>query len=69
MNAFAEELDELADDACRSQLFGNGQNQVSCCCAWSKLAFELKADDFWQEHVDWLAKHGRFGFDTTNAPT
>ena len=67
-NAFTEELNELANHTSGTQLFGHGQNQVSRSRTGSKFSFELKANDFWQQHVDRLAKHRCFGFDTANAP-
>ena len=68
-NAFTEELNELANNASGTQLFGHGQNQVSRSRTGSKFSFELKANDFWQQHVNRLAQHRCFGFDTTNAPS
>ena len=67
-NAFTEELNELANHTSGTQLLGHGQNQVSRSRTGSKFSFELKANDFWQQHVDRLAKHRCFGFDTTNTP-
>jgi len=49
--------------------FNNAKNKVSRRCAFWHFACEFKTNNFWDEHGDWLAEHGRFGFDTANTPT
>ncbi len=68
VEAGAEELDKLADDAFIAQHLRYGQNEVGCGRPFGKLAGELEADHLWNEHRHRLAEHGRLRFDAADAP-
>ena len=51
LEAVAEELDELADDAVLAQHLGHGQHEVGRGRAFGELARELEADDLRDQHV------------------
>src|SRR5450830_427141 len=66
--AFAEELDELADDFFLAQQFGDGQYQVGCGAAFAQRAGQVHADHVRRQEVDWLAQHAGFRLDAAHAP-
>ena len=66
--AFAEELDELADDLLLAQHLGDGQHEVGGGHAFAQPAGELDADDVGRQEVHRLAEHAGFGFDAADAP-
>src|SRR5471030_1551504 len=68
LGAFAEELDELADDFFLAQQFGDGQYQIGCGAAFAQDAGQVHADHVRGQEVDWLAQHAGFGFDAADAP-
>ncbi len=67
-DAFAVELDELADDAVLAQHVGDGEHHVGRRDAFGDRPLELEADDARHEHRDRLAEHGGLGFDAADAP-
>ncbi len=67
--ARAVEFDEFADDALGAQHLHNCQHEVGRCGAFCHLAVKTEADDFRDQHGDWLTQHGCFGFNAANAPT
>ena len=52
-----------------AQHFNNFQHEVGTRCAFHHFACQLKANDFWDQHGNWLAKHCCFGFNPANTPT
>ena len=66
--AFAEELDELADDLLLAQHLGDRQHEIGRGDAFVELALELDADDVGREEVHRLAQHAGFGLDAAHAP-
>jgi hypothetical protein len=68
LDAWPEELDELANDASLSEHFDAGQNEVSGCGVLGQLSSEAEADDLRQDHGDGLTEHDRFGLDTADTP-
>ena len=69
VEARAEELDELADDAALAEHLGHAQDQVGGRRALGQLAAELEAEHLRQEHRDRLAQHRGLGLDPADAPT
>ena len=67
-NAFAVELNELADNTVLAEHVGDRQNDVGSGHAGGDFALELKADDARNEHGDGLAEHCCFCFDAAHAP-
>ena len=53
----------------RTQHLGDGQHQVSCRRPLRELSGKLEADDPWDQHRDWLAKHGCFCLNAADTPT
>ena len=47
----------------------NCEHEVGRCGAFCHLAVKTEADDFRDQHGDWLTQHGCFGFNAANAPT
>ncbi len=68
VEAGAEELDELVDDALLAQHLGHGEHEVRRGDALAHLAREPHPDDARGEHVDGLAEHDRLGLDAAHAP-
>src|SRR5690606_28666688 len=64
----AEEFHELADDALLAEHFGDGEDQVGRRTSFTQTAGETEADDFGNEHGDWLSQHGRLSLDAADAP-
>lgn len=52
----------VAEDFCDTECEVCGGDSVVECTV------EVDADDFWDEDGDWLAEHGGFCFDATDAP-
>jgi hypothetical protein len=69
LEAVAEVLDELPDDARLAQDLRHRQDEVRRRRALRQLAHELEADDLWDEHRDGLAQHRRLGLDAAHAPS
>nr|GEU28369.1 hypothetical protein [Tanacetum cinerariifolium] len=68
LGAFAEELDEFADDFFLAQQFGDGQHQVGRGAAFAQHAGQVHADHVRGQEVDWLAQHAGFRLDAAHAP-
>ncbi len=68
IEAVAEELDELADDAALAQHLGDGEHEVRGRGAFGELARELEADDLRDQHRDRLAQHRGLRLDAADAP-
>ena len=68
LGAFAEELDELADDLGLAEDFREAEGEVGGGDAFAEATGEVDADDFGRLEVDRLAEHARFGFDAAHAP-
>ena len=68
LEARAEELDELADDALLAQHLNHRKHEIGRRYAFLDLAGQAEADDLRQKHGNRLAQHGRFRFDAANAP-
>ena len=68
VEAGAEELDELADDALLAQHLGDGQHEVGRRDALAQFAVQPEADHLGQQHRERLAEHRRFRFDAADAP-
>ncbi len=68
VEAGAEELDELADDALLAQHLRDREHEVGRRDAFGQLARELEADDFRQQHRLRLAEHGGLRLDAADAP-
>ncbi len=66
--AITKEFDELAHHALLAQHLGHGQHQVGGGDALTQLAGKLEAHHLGNQHGDRLAKHGRLGLDTADAP-
>ena len=68
IEAVAEELDELADDAALAQHLRDRQHEIRRRRAFGELALELEADDLRDQHRDRLTEHRGFGLDAADAP-
>ena len=68
LEAGAVELDELSNDAVLPQSLRHRENEVRRSGSFGELPAHFEADHFGHEHVDRLAEHDRFGFDSTDAP-
>ena len=68
MQAFAEVLDELADDAGLAEHLGHGQDEVGRGRPVRQRAAQLEADDLRDEHRERLAEHRGLGLDAADAP-
>ena len=68
MQARAEELDELGDDAALAQHLGDREDEVGRGRALGQLAVEPEADHLRQQHRDRLAEHRGLGLDPADAP-
>ena len=69
VETFAVELNELPNNTLFTKHFNDFENKVRSCRAFHHCARQLEADDFWDQHGNRLAEHGRFRLDSTNAPT
>ena len=68
VEAVAEELDELADDALRAKHLDHGEHEVGGGGALGELPGELEPDDLGDEHRDRLAEHRRLRLDPPDPP-
>ena len=64
----AEELDELAHNALRTQHLHNRKDEIRRRDAVDELSGELEADDLGYEHGDRLAEHRRLRLYAADAP-
>ncbi|MNN29403.1 hypothetical protein D3C81_1430030 [compost metagenome] len=67
--AWSVELYEFTNNAFLPKHLCNCQGKVCCCCAFSKAACELEADNFRSYEIQGLPKHTGFGFNTADTPT
>ena len=68
LQAFAEELDELAHHAQRPEHLGHGEHQIGRSRAFRQLAGELEAHHLRNQHRGRLAEHRGLGLDPADAP-
>ena len=64
----AVELDKFADDTFLAEHFGDGEDEVGSCGAFRKASVKFETDDLGNQHGKWLAEHGGFRFNSTDAP-
>ena len=65
---FAEELDELADDALLAQHLRDLEHEIGRGHAFAQFAFEPESDDFRNQHRHRLPEHCCLGFNAANSP-
>ena len=68
LQAGAEILDKLADNAVLAQHLGDGEDQVGGGGALAQASGELHAHDQRDQHGDGLSQHGGLGFNAADAP-
>ena len=68
IQARAEELHELADNAALAQHLRHRQHEVGGGDTFRQLAGQAEADHVRDQHGDRLAEHGSLGLDATHAP-
>ncbi len=62
------EFDEFADDAELAQHLRHGQHEIGRGYALFEFAGQFEADNFRQQHGEWLAEHAGFRLDAADAP-
>ncbi len=68
IEAVAEELDELTDDAAFAQHLGDRQHEIRGRGPFGQTALDLEADHVRNQHRDGLAEHCGLGLDAADAP-
>ena len=67
-DAFAKELDELADHSFRRRICVTVSTTSVAVTPAEQLPGQFEADHFGHQHVDRLAEHDGFGLDAADAP-
>ena len=69
VHALAEELNELANDTFFTKDLNDPQNHVRRRGSGGNLTSQFEADHFGHQHIQRLAEHVRFCFDTAHTPS
>ena len=69
VEACAIKFHEFTHNTACAQHFHHFEDQIGAGRAFYHRPSQLKADNFWDQHGDRLAQHGRFGFNAAHTPT
>jgi len=67
--SWSKELNELSDDTTLSEHGDASKNEISSGGVLWEHTSKFESNDLGQDHGNLLAKHDRFGFDTTDSPS
>ena len=67
-NTRAIEFNKLADNTLGAQHLRYRQHEVCCRCTFLQLAGQLEADDFRDQHGDWLTEHNGLRLNSADTP-